>query len=51
MNFEMGRVFDVALAIVGVAMATAILRSPNTANVITSIGGAFSQGVRAGLGG
>ena len=48
---QFGRVFDVAIAIVGVAMATAILRSPNTAGVITAIGNSFSASVKASLGG
>ncbi len=48
---QVGRIFDVAIAIVGVAMATTILRSPNTARVIAASGSAFAQAVRASLGG
>jgi hypothetical protein len=47
---QYGRVFDVALAIVGVAMATAILRSSNTASIIQAIGSGFATSVRAALG-
>lgn len=49
-GFQLGRIFDVALAIVGVAMATAILR-PNSqaAPVIRASGDAFSEGVSAAL--
>lgn len=50
--FQFGRIFDVALAIVGVAMATAILRpGSQAAPVIDAAGNAFATGVHASLNG
>ncbi|HZP28427.1 MAG TPA: hypothetical protein VFC99_05710 [Acidimicrobiia bacterium] len=44
------RIFDVLLAIVGVAMAATIFQSPNTAAVIRSFGDAFSGSLKAAQG-
>lgn len=48
MNVE--RIFNVAAAIVGVAMAATLVASPNTARIITSVGNAFSGSLRAAMG-
>ena len=45
-----GRLFDVAIAIVGVAFATAFLRSPNTAAVVNATTNGFANSIRAALG-
>lgn len=45
-----GSVIDVAAAIVTVAMVTAIVSSGNSANIVTSVGNAFSGSLRAALG-
>ena len=45
-----GRIIDVALAIVGVAFATDLLKSSNTAAVINSIASGFSNSIKAALG-
>ena len=42
---------NVAGAIVTVALVTTVVRSPNTAAVIRSIGNAFSGSITAALGG
>lgn len=47
---SIARVFDVLLAIVGVAMATTIFSSPNTSSVVQAFGNAFSGSLRASLG-
>ena len=41
---------DVAAAIVTVAMVTAIVSSGNSANIISSVGNAFSGSIKAALG-
>lgn len=45
-----GSVIDVAAAIVTVAMVTAIVSSGNSANIISSVGNAFSGSIRAAMG-
>ena len=45
-----GRLFDVIGAIVGVALVTTIVAHPNTAKVLTALGGAFSGSLRAAQG-
>ena len=45
-----GRVFDIFASIVAVAGAFVIVSSPNTANIITAWGNAFSGSVRAAIG-
>lgn len=45
-----GSVIDVAAAIVTVALVTALVTSGNTANIISSIGTAFSGSIKAALG-
>lgn len=47
---EIGRIFDIFAAIVGVAMAVVIVSSPNTASIITAWGNAFSGGLKAAMG-
>lgn len=47
---SLGRVIDVFMAIVGVAMAFVVVSSANTANIITAWGNAFSGGLRASMG-
>lgn len=46
----MERIANVAAAIVGVAMATVIVTSPQTASVVKSVGGAFAGSLRAAMG-
>lgn len=48
MNLD--RIFNVAAAIVGVALATTLVASPNTAKIVTSVGNAFSGSLRAAMG-
>lgn len=45
-----GSIIDVAAAIVTVAMVTAIVSSGNSANIVSSVGNAFSGSIRAALG-
>lgn len=45
-----GKIFDVALAIVSVAMAWVIATSPNTASIIKASGDAFTGSLRAATG-
>lgn len=47
---SMERVFNVAAAIVGVAMAATLVASPNTARIVSAVGGAFSGSLRAAMG-
>lgn len=47
---ELGRFFDIFAAIVGVALAFVVVSSPNTANIITAWGNAFSGSLRASMG-
>jgi hypothetical protein len=44
------KLFNVATAIVGVAAITAVVGHPESANVIKSIGNAFSGSISAALG-
>lgn len=44
------RLFNVLGAIVGVALATVIVASPNTARIITAGGSAFAGSLRAAQG-
>lgn len=48
MNLD--RLFNVAGAIVTVAMVTVFLTSPQTANVIRAVGGSFSEAIRSAMG-
>lgn len=48
---ELGRFFDVFTAIVGVAMAFVVVGSPNTANIISAWGSAFSSSLSVAVGG
>lgn len=47
---EVGRIFDVFSAIVGVAMAFVIVSSKNTAAIITAWGNAFGGSLKAAMG-
>lgn len=44
------RISSVALAIVAVAMVTTIVAHPNSARVVTAVGRAFSNSIRAATG-
>lgn len=46
----MDRIADVAGAIVMVALATTLVAHPNTAQVVNSVGKAFSDSIRAAMG-
>lgn len=48
MNLD--RAFNIAAAIVGVAMITVIVTGRNSAQVISSVGDAFSGSLRAAMG-
>lgn len=45
-----GTLIDVAAAIVTVALVTAIVSSGNSANIVSSVGNAFSGSIKAALG-
>jgi hypothetical protein len=45
-----GGVFSVATLIVFVAMAFVLVGSPNTANIISALGGGFSASLQAATG-
>jgi len=47
---QVGRVIDIFVAIVGVAMAFVIVSSANTAAIITAWGNAFSGSLSAAMG-
>ncbi len=47
---ELGRIFDVAAALVGVAMAFVVVSSKNTASIIGAAGSAFSNSLKAATG-
>jgi len=47
---QLGRVFDIFAAIVGVGATFVVVSSPNTANIIKAWGNAFSGSLRAGMG-
>lgn len=50
MGTSVARVFDIFIALVGVAGAMVIVTSPQTANIITAFGGAFAESTRAATG-
>lgn len=47
---QLGRIFDILAAIVGVATATVIVGNPHSADTIKAFGGAFSGSLRAAMG-
>ena len=47
---QIGRIADIAMAIVSVAAITVIVSSPNTASDIKAFGGAFSGSLSAAMG-
>ena len=47
---ELGKVFDIFSAIVGVALAFVVVSSKNTANIITAWGNAFGGSLKAAMG-
>lgn len=47
---QIGRIFDIAGAIVGVALATVLVTSSNTASVISAFGNSFSGSLKAAMG-
>ena len=49
-KMKAGSIIDVAAAIVTVALVTAIVSSGNSANIITSVGNAFSGSIKSALG-
>lgn len=44
------RIANVAAAIVGVAMVTTLVSSPNTARVVSAVGNTFIGSIRAAMG-
>lgn len=46
----LGRVFDIAMAIVVVAGVTVAVTKPNTAQVLKAIGDMFSNSLKAAMG-
>lgn len=46
----MDRISDIAIAIIGVAMVTTIVAHKRSARVISSVGAAFSNSIRAATG-
>jgi hypothetical protein len=48
---QVGRVIDIFVGIVAVAMAFVIVSSPNTADIIKAWGTAFSSSISAAMGG
>lgn len=47
---QAGRIFDIAGAIIGVALATVLVTSSGTAPVITAFGNTFSNSLKAAMG-
>lgn len=47
---QFGRIFDVAGAIVAVALATVLVTSKNTASIISAAGNAFSSSIKSAMG-
>lgn len=47
---SIGRIADIFMAIVGVAMASVIISSENTSKIIKSWGDAFSESLKAAMG-
>lgn len=50
MSMPLGRVFDIAGAIVTVALVTVLVTKGNTANVITAFGSVFASSLKAAEG-
>ena len=46
----MDKVYNVATAIVGVALIATLVTNSNTAPVITAVGNAFASSIRAAMG-
>lgn len=46
----LGRIIDIFAAIVSVGLVTVIVTSPNTANIISAWGTAFSSSLSAAMG-
>jgi hypothetical protein len=46
---QLGRIIDIFVAIVGVAMAFVIVSSPNTSTIITAWGTAFSTSLGSAM--
>lgn len=44
------RMFNIAAAIVGVALVTTLVAHRNTATVVTAVGNAFGNSLRAAMG-
>lgn len=47
---QLGRIFDIAIAIVVVAGVTVAVTSPNTSSVIKAFGSSFSNSLSAAMG-
>ncbi len=47
---QLGRIFDIGMAIVVVAGVTVAVTKPNTAGVIKAIGDSFSSSLKAAMG-
>jgi len=47
---NVGRIFDIAAAIVGVAAVTVVVSSPNTAAILNAVGSTFAGSLRAAMG-
>jgi hypothetical protein len=47
---QLGRIFDIGMAIVAVAGVTVAVTSPQTANVIKAFGSAFGGSLSAAMG-
>lgn len=47
---QWGRLFDILGMIVGVALATVLVTSKNTASIITAAGNSFSTSIKAAMG-
>lgn len=50
MGMTFARVIDIFVALVTVAGVMVVVTSPETANIITAFGGAFSESTRAATG-
>ena len=49
-GLQIGRIFDIAAAIVGVALVAVVVTSPGTAPVVTAFGNSFAGSLRAAMG-
>ena len=47
---QIGRIFDILGAIVGVGLATVLVTSPNTSSVISAFGNSFAGSIKAAMG-